>query len=186
MSPRLLVRRLSCLAVLATVGIAAGAIAQPAPAYPSDVVNQGAAYFVFTEPGAPTVEVVLVQTGSRAGIYRVAEGTTLTDFLALAGVAPPRSSVVRDGDRETIQTTTVRVLRDTGGTRTVIYEADPDRFLREPAQHPELLDGDVVQTEVDIQYRELPDRFTLAEGLDIAARVASFASLVILLVRSSN
>ena len=164
-----------------------GARAQPTSSpYPTDVVNQGAAFFVFTEPGAPTVQVVLVQTGARAGVYRVAEGTTLTDFLALAGVAPPQSTVDRTPTQVVTQTTTIRVLRGQGGSRQVIYEADPDRFLREPGAHPLLQTGDVVQVEIDTQTQLVPKRFTLIDGLDVAARIASFASLVILLSRSAS
>jgi hypothetical protein len=132
------------------------------------------------------MEIVLVQTGARAGIYRVAEGTTLTDFLALAGTAPPRSDTVVEPTRETTQTTTVRVLRSDGTTRQTIYEATPDQLLREPGRHPDLATGDLVEIVTEVDSRQIPDRFTLLDGLDIAARVASFASLVILLVRSGS
>ena len=166
---------------------ASAAHAQPGtPTGLPPVVNQGAAYYVFTEPGAPNIQVLLTQTGQRAGIYLVAEETTLTDFVALAGISPPQSTVVREPTRVSTQTTTIRVFRENGGTRTAIYEADPDQFIREPGRHPVLETGDIVQIEVVSDSRVVPKRFTLLDGLDIAARIASFASLILLVTRSGN
>ncbi len=167
--------------------VASAAHAQPGtPTGLPPIVNQGAAYFVFTEPGAPNIQILLTQSGTRAGVYLVAEGTTLSDFVALAGISPTPSVTIREPSRVTTQTTAIRVLRDAGGVRAAIYEADPDQFLREPGRHPVLQTGDVVQIDVTTSSTPIPDRFTFLEGLDIAARVASFASLIFLIARSGS
>lgn len=169
-----------------TVGLLLLALTGPSVAQPTvpsptpDVISQGTSYFVFTEPGAPTIEVLLVTDGGRAGIFRLAEETTLTEFIALAGSAGPPS----EETRQVIRTTTIRVLRLEGGLRRPVYEATPQQLIREPGQHPTLQDGDIV--EIDTEVEEVDPPFTFLQGLDVAARVASLASLVILLIVRAN
>ena len=174
--------RWSLLAALfltvAVLPASAQPIPQSVPGLP-DRVAQGTSYFVFTEPGAPTIEVVMVRLGG-AGLYRIAEGTTLTEFLALSGgTAPPAENT-----RQVVRTSTIRVLRTTGPARQTIYEATPEQLLREPGQHPALQDGDLIEVVSSVE--EVPERFTFLDALDVATRVASVASLVILLVRATN
>ncbi len=155
--------------------------AQPVPAttgLPMDVLNQGGSYIVFTEPGAPNIDVFVLQQAGRSGIFRVAEGTTLTELLVLTGGSNVRSEVTR----QFVQTAVVRVLRgDGGGARTAIYEASPEQMLREPGRHPRLQTGDVVETEVVVEEVRRP--VTFIQVVDTAARVASLVTLVFLLSR---
>lgn len=172
----------------ALVGLALGlalttsSVAQPtgAPSPTPDVISQGTAFYVYTEPGAPTIEVLLVQPGGRAGIFRVSEETTLTEFISLAGSTGPANLETR----ERIQTTTIRVLRLEGAVRQPVYEATLERLVREPGQHPNLQDGDVVEVETTVE--EVDPPFTFTDALDVSARVASVVSLVILLIAQLN
>lgn len=155
--------------------LAAAAGAQPAPTFSSEPVSRGTSYFVFAEPGAPTIEVVFLGVGTRSGIYRIQEGTSLVDAIALAGGTARSDST----DRQ-IVTAQIRVLRDVGGTTQPIYQVTPERLPLERDRQPALQTGDVIETQVTYEVIEEP--FTFRDGLEIAARVASLVSVVILLV----
>jgi len=141
-----------------------------------DVLQQGAAFTAFVEPGAPTIDVSLVNLGGgRSALFRVGEATTLTQVLALSGAV----AGTEENDRFIIRST-INLLRDDGnGARTVIYSAAPEDIFREPGQHPQLQSGDVV--EIDNTYERVPQRFTLREGLQLTASVLSLVSTIVLL-----
>lgn len=166
--------------MLAVPGVS---LAQPVPNYynPSiDIVQQGAAFAAFIEPGAPTIDVMVVNLGGPSALYRVGEETTLTQILVLSG-----SVAGREENERFIINSTIRVLRDNGnGGRSVIYSAAPDQLFREPGQHPQLQTGDVV--EVDNTYERVPQRLTFREGLQIVTSVLSLASTIALLVIRLN
>jgi hypothetical protein len=147
---------------------------------PTEVISVGTSYFIYAEPGAPTVQVAIVGEGTRPGIYVVEDGTTLSELLALAG-GTARSS---ETERQIIRAI-VRVLREQGGRRAVVYQADAEELYLEPAAHPDLQDGDLI--DVDVEYEEIDEPFTLREGLEIASRVASLVSVILLLyLRTDN
>lgn len=140
-----------------------------------DIVQQGAAFLAFIEPGAPTIDVSVVNIGGSSALFRVGEETTLTQVLALSGSV----AGTQENERFVIRST-VSVLRDDGrGGRTVIYSAAPDQLFREPGRHPQLQTGDVV--EIDNTYERLPTRLTLREGIQLAASVLSLISTIILI-----
>lgn len=159
-----------------------GAFASPARAQVlEDIQTTGTAYFIYASPTDPTFEVVVVGEGTRSGIYRLREGTTLTELLGLSGGTPTSSETERE-----IVEAFVRVLRSSGGEqRTVIYEATTEQAIREPQRHPVLQSGDVIET--DVTYEVVDEPFTVLSALELAARIASLASVAILLfVRSRN
>ena len=150
------------------------------PISPTEVISTGTAYFIYTEPGAPTIQVTVVGEGTRSGIYVVQDGTTLTDLLALAGGTARSTETERQ-----ITRATVSVLRQQGPRRVPIYRADAEELILEPAAHPVLIGGDVI--DVDVEYEEIDEPFTFRDGIEIAARVASLVSVAILLfVRLDN
>ena len=164
-------RAAALLAVLAW--LAAGpALAQPVTPPFGEVQTSGLSYFTYAEPGAPTIEVMVVGEGARTGVYRIQEGTTLTRLLVLGGNVPSSEETERR-----VTEAFVRVLRETGGTRATVYEATTEQALREPQAHPALQDGDVV--ELDVTYEELPEPFTFRQGIQIASSVASIALLIL-------
>ena len=164
------------LAALTLVLAASPAWAQT-PYYNPDieVVQQGAAFRVFAEPGAPTIEVTLVNLGGDGALFRVGEETTLTQMLALSGGVAGSEETERLIVRQMVS-----VLRDDGnGGRAVIYTAEPEQLFREPGRHPQLQNGDVI--EIDSTYERIQERLTLREGIQIVASIASLVSTIILI-----
>ena len=173
---------LSRLALAVLVGLAAvrPAAAQATDPFSDEPEARGTAYFVFAEPGAPTFEVVMLGPGLRSGIYRIQEGTTLVRLLALAG-----GTARSDSSRVRITTTTVRVVREVDGAAQTIYEVQPERLLAERARHPDLQDGDLIESTVRTE--EIPPprkRFTFQEGLNVASGLASLVTIVLVLART--
>ena len=160
------------LVALATTG----ARAQSSPVFSSEPESRGTSYFVFAEEGAPTIEVLFLGQGTRNGIYRLQEGTTLVDAIALAGGTARSDSTERQ-----IRTAFVRVLRDEGSGTRVIYESTPERLPLERSRHPRLQTDDIVETQVT--YEVVDEPFTFLDGLQIASRVASLVSVILLLTR---
>ena len=142
---------------------------------PTDVIAQGTSYHIYAAPGEATIELLFLgNTGS--GVYVVGETTTLTELLALAGGTGT-------GDRnEAVRVeSTVRMLREQGGERVVVYEAEADATLREPRAHPALMDGDMVVVETEVH-----NRFSLRDTLSIVSSLASVTLLVLRLVDASS
>ncbi len=163
-------RRLTPL--LALIALAPATPAQPGLV--NELIQQGTAYFVFVEEGAPSVEVYVFGEGTRNGVYRLQRGITLTEALALAGGTARSDSTERQ-----ISTSSVRVLRMQGATRRPIYEAAVERMLLEPELHPDLQAGDIIET--NVTFEDLGEPFTFRDGLELASRVASVVSVVLLL-----
>lgn len=171
----------SAVALWAAVAavLAPAASAQEGAVLPGEVDARGTAYYVFAEPGAPTVRIVMVGEGIRNGVYRLETGTTLVQAIALAG-----GTARSDSTEQAIRTTTVSVLRDEGGARRVIYRAPADRVFLEPERHPALQTGDVVN--VSIEFEAVRKRVTALRVLEVAGRVASLVSLVYLVARGGR
>jgi hypothetical protein len=163
--------RLTLLIVLLTFGVAPGAQAQFI-GNPQDVVAAGTSYRIFAQPGEDLVRVeVLGDVGS--GIYVVGAGTTLSELLALAGGVP-----VGDRAAQTRQEVTIRLLRQEGGQRRTIYEAEVQEMLSRPDLYPTLQSGDLVTVQT-----QLHQRYNLRETLWI---VSSAASVVLLALRLAD
>lgn len=159
--------------------LAPAASAQDNAVLPGEVDSRGTAYYVFTEPGAPTVRVVMVGEGIQNGVYRLETGTTLVQAIALAG-----GTARSDSTEQAIRTTTVSVLRDEGGARRVIYRAPADRVFLEPERHPALQTGDVIN--VTVEFEAVRKRVTVLQVFEVAGRVASLVSLVYLVARGGR
>jgi hypothetical protein len=160
----------SALAILLSISPAA---AQSPRA--TDVISQGTSYFIFAAPGEATIEL-LVLGNARSGVYVVGETTSFTELLALAGGtgAADRNTSVR------IERT-VRLLREQGGGRVVVYEAEEDEALIQTSVHPTLMDGDMVTVETEVH-----NRFNLRDTLSIVSSLASLTLLVLRLADASN
>lgn len=138
---------------------------------PSDVVASGTSYHIFAQPGEPTIEV-LVLGDAATGFYVIGANTALDELLALTGTsASPGESA--DVSRDV----TVRLMREEGGRRAIVYEQEFEDFLSEPASYPTLQDGDVFTVEVQ-QHR----RVGLIDVLNVTARLSSITLLVLRLI----
>ena len=157
--------------------VATAATAQEQTVPIGEPVASGVSYYRFAEPGAPTFEAVFVGNGVRAGIYRFEEGTSLVRALALAG-----GTASSDSTANQITTTTIRVLRpQPEGDVRPIYETTSQRLVQEVSRHPELRNGDLVESRTTVEIIE-EDGFTFIDGLEVAGRLASITTAVILLI----
>ena len=114
-------------------------------------------YFFHVFPGEATIQVHVWGTVRAPGIYTVGEGATMGDILSLAG--GPLLGPIQDNDERIV---TVRLMRETDGSRMVAYEAELDTMVREPAAYPVLQGGDVLQVEThQIRGRTFRDTLTV-------------------------
>ncbi len=132
-----------------------------------DVQASGVSYHTYARPGEATVQI-LVLGDVPSGIYEIAAETRLDEFLALMGGAGDTSPGVT-------RKVSVRLLRDGGAGREVLYKAPMDDVLLYPDRHPDLLDGDIL--DIEVKQRE---RFGWRDGLQI---LTSATSLIILIDR---
>lgn len=135
---------------------------------PMDVTTSGTSYRVFAQPGEPTVQI-LVLGESATGMYVVGSDTDLVELLALTGTGATMGSTA-----DVVRRVTVRLMREQGGQRMVVYEQEFDDFLSEPASYPRLQDGDIFTVEVEQRRRA-----TFREVLDWTSRLASIALLAL-------
>jgi hypothetical protein len=165
-------KRLLFIAVLVAPLLASAPTASAQFGAPTEVISQGTSYRIFTRPGEATIRVqVLGEVGS--GIYVIGSSTTLSELLALAG-----GPQLGEGNLNVRRTVIVRVLREAGGSRQVIYETDVDTMLREPGTHPELQDNDLVTVQ-----SHLRQHYGFRETLQL---VSSVGTLVLLALRLSQ
>ena len=142
-------------------------------------VSRGTAYFVFAEPGAPTVDVIVLGSGLRNGIYQLQRGVSFVQALALMG-----GTARSDSTERIITTAEIRLLRDQGEGLQPVYVSRTDEVLADVSRHPTLMDGDIIESVID--YEEVKPPFKLIDGLQIASRVASLVSAALLLFYRLN
>lgn len=135
---------------------------------PTDVTASGTAYRIFAQPGEPTVQVLVLGDGA-TGMYVVGADTDLVELLALTGTGATGS-----GSADVVRDVTVRLMREQGGQRAIVYEQEFEGFLSNPASYPRLQDGDIFTVEVE-QRR----RLGLREVLEVSSRLASITLLVL-------
>jgi hypothetical protein len=138
---------------------------------PTNVISQGTSYHVFAQPGEATIEV-LVLGDAAAGIYVVGASTNLSKFLAIIGGA---GSERTSPDTEVKKT--VRLLREEGGQRAVVYEARLEELIRNPSGYPQLQGGDLFTIETEVRRK-----FNLRETLSIVSSLSSLTLLVLRLI----
>lgn len=155
---------LAGLLVLSTAGLAHAQVL----GNPTDVTASGTAYRIFAQPGEPTVQVLVLGEGA-TGMYVVGAGTSLVELLALTG-----TGVSTGQSTDIVRDITIRLMREQGGQRVVVYEQEFEGFLSEPSSYPTLQDGDIFTVEID-QRRRLSFR----EVLDWTSRLASIALLAL-------
>ncbi len=137
--------------------------------FPAEVKAQEVPYpgsTVFALPGEATNEVILMGD-TRSGVYVIGESVALDKFLALAGV----SFFERETDQVEVRKT-VRVLREQGGERTVIYEARTGELVVQANAYPTLQDGDAIAIET-----QALRSFDYRQVLRLASELASLTLL---------
>lgn len=124
-----------------------------------DLQSGGAAYYTFARPGQNTIRVVVLG-GGQTGIYEVGENIDLAKLVAL-------SQGVGGGQSET----TVRLFRPENGKRTLLFEAEMEKFVAS-SDYPALKTGDIVRIETvqrrKFGWREVLRLVTTASSLIFA------------------
>lgn len=136
---------------------------------PRSVESIGASYHFFAQPGEPTIQVLVLGDAS-TGMYVIGSNTSMMELLALTG-----SGRAAQGESAQIKRdVTIRLMREQGGQRNIVYEEAFETFLSEPASNPALQDGDIFTVEID-QERKMG----ILDALAIASRLASVTLLAI-------
>ena len=155
---------LTCL----LLGAAPAAVAQGFSGL-DDIDATGMSYHRFVRPGEATVEVLMLGSAGASGLYVIGMDTGLPEFLALSGVSMGSSG----GNEKT--DVTVRLYRQQGTNREVIYEAPLEEVLTAPAQIPVFMDGDIVYLESRSRRR--------VDWLQLLRSVSSIATLIYVVER---
>ena len=132
----------------------------------------GVAVYRYAEPGELTKEIQLWGAVRNPGIYQVERGADLLTLLTLAG-----GPAVSTEDARTSRKTSVRVIRQPAGARTVVLDASLEELTSEPRPLPALEDGDLVTLT-----SEVSQRFTWRDALSITSSAASLAVLILRIV----
>lgn len=135
---------------------------------PTEVTATSVSYHVFARPGEATIQV-LVMGDASGGVYVVGTSTNMGELLALAGgtqIGSPQADVIRNVD--------IRLLREQGGRRAVVYDAPIEQTLMEPSAYPTLQDGDVLVVEARSR------RSAWQRARDVLQVTTSFTSLLLL------
>ncbi len=163
-------RRLAllCMALVALTAV-------PAEAQQNPVTSGGVRYTIFHQPGEATKEIVLMGD-QQSGVYVIGETITLDKFLALAGI----SFFERETDRVEIKKT-VRVFREQGGERVIVYEARTTEMLVQSDAYPTLQDKDIVAIETQ-SFRA----FDIRQALQLASQLGTLTLLGLRLYDAFN
>jgi len=134
-------------------------------------------YYFHVLPGEATKEIAVWGTVRQPGTYVVGAAASLGDVLSLAG--GPLITPLQD---RTERTVTVRVFRFDGASRGLAYEAPLEQMVREPAAHPALRSGDIVEVETrETRGRDYRDTLAIVGSLGTLAVV--ILQVVALVVR---
>lgn len=132
----------------------------------SDYEASGISFSRFVRPGEASIQIWVI-SDNRSGIYEIGDGINLGELIVLTGTGP---GIMTTRER---RRTTIRVFRETGASRNLIYESSLEDMVREPSLYPDLNNGDVIMLETRVK-----QRFQWRDALS----VISAASTTILLV----
>jgi len=135
----------------------------------------GAAYNTFFLPGEATVQVQVLGSIGSTGIWEIGVSVDLGQLVALTGGPSVPLSQSTQGATRSYSEGTVKLYREVGGRRDLIYEAPMDRMLQEPDLYPPLQDGDILLMET---VTHQTNRLTWRDAVLLLNTVISTAVLV--------
>lgn len=136
-------------------------------------ITDGTAYYTYARPGEATMEILVIGSERSSGIYEVGHTTRMDELLALSGVLALASR-----SQEIKTRITIRLYRESEGTRSAIYEAPIETMLLEPSRYPDLQEGDVLTIETTEK-----TKFNWRDGISI---LSSLVSILWIVDRLSN
>lgn len=141
----------------------------------NDYENQGGSYYSFFQPGEATVQVQVLGSIGNTGIWEVGVSIDLGQLIALAGGPTVALTQETQGSTRSYSEGTVKLYRQSGGRRDLIYEAPMEKMLMEPEHYPPLQDGDVLMIET-MTFQK--NRLTWRDAMIILNTLISTAVLV--------
>ncbi len=127
-----------------------------------------AAYYNYAEPGDVTIMVNVWGTVRNPGLYEIPRETKLSTLLSVAG-----GPIVSQREHRTDRTIEIRLFRDSGNTRSVVFENTMANEVFASEENPVLQEGDVLTVETVVTRR-----FSWRDVFPIVAAVASVALAV--------
>lgn len=125
------------------------------------------AYFFHAVPGEATVQVSVLGAVRVPGIYVVGATTRLDELFAMTGGSQQRESPEISSEVD------VKLFREDGGKRQLVYQDLLESMLTEPGRYPPLAEGDVL-----IIDQHLRRKFGWREGLSVLTAVGTLALVV--------
>ncbi|MBO6577014.1 MAG: SLBB domain-containing protein [Rhodothermales bacterium] len=129
-----------------------------------------AAYYNYAEQGDVTVHASVWGAVRYPGLYEVPVGTAMSELLSIAG-GPSVGERVRRAKR----TVTIKLYRDSGAGRQVIYEQKAKNTVDAGGRDIQIMEGDVLAIESVVK-----------QGLswrDMFSVIAAFASVALAIER---
>lgn len=133
-------------------------------------------YYYHARSGDAVVQAYVIGAVRASGLYVVTQGTDIGQLFALAG-----GPMLGERERQDRVEVTIRLYREGGGSRELIYESLLEPMLRDPGAYPTLMDGDVMEVE-NIRIRA----FSWRDGLGLIGAAASVALVIERVVRIAN
>ena len=138
------------------------------------------AYFVHVLPGEATVVVSVWGTVPLPGTYEVSDGTDLGEILSLAG-GPLFTPVRQTSEADLTREVRIRLYRQTGQSRALLYDATLEETVASPTAYPTLADGDVVEvTTAETERRRWTWRDTATIGGLAASAVIALSQFILI------
>lgn len=132
-----------------------------------------AAYYNYAEPGDVTIMVNVWGTVRNPGLYEIPRETKLSTLLSVAG-----GPIVSQRENRTDRTIEIRLFRDSGNTRSVVFENTMSNEVFASEENPVLLEGDVLTVETVVNRR-----FGWRDAMPIVSAIASVGVMIAYFVR---
>jgi hypothetical protein len=125
-----------------------------------------AAYFNYTDQGDVTIHASVWGAVRYPGLYELPVGTPMSELISIAG-----GPTIGERARRTKRVVTMKLYRDSGAGRQVIYEQKATNGIDASGRDIQIMEGDVLGVEA-----------TLKQGLswrDLFSVVTAFASVAL-------